>query len=265
MTVSPPRAAASADAEAGRHDTLNSYSAPHYAAPAESVFLPGPILLLGAPGVGKGTQAQILVSRFAIPQISTGDLLRQHRRNHTELGMLADELMRKGQLVPDDVVNKMVAVRLCEPDAVDGYILDGFPRTLAQAKWLDSFVPECRALPLTVAIEIRVDEAQLLRRITGRRTCPVCNRIYNIYFNPPKHDELCDDDITKLIQRADDTEEAFHIRMKEYRAKTAPVIPHYQKTGRFRSIDGDAGVDAVAAAVLSALEELRAEFPVAAN
>jgi adenylate kinase len=227
--------------------------------------LPGPILLLGAPGVGKGTQAQILVSRFGIPQISTGDLLRQNRRNHTELGMLADDLMRQGQLVPDDLVNKMVAARLCESDTTAGYILDGFPRTLAQAQWLDAFVPDCGSLPPTVAIEIRVDEAQLLRRITGRRTCPKCNRIYNIYFSPPQTDEICDEDQTKLVQRADDTEEAFHNRMKEYRAKTMPVVPHYQKTSRFRSIDGDATVDAVAAAVLLALHELRAEFPVAGH
>ena len=145
--------------------------------------------------------------------------------------MIADGLMRQGQLVPDDLVNKMVAVRLCEPDTTAGYILDGFPRTLAQAEWLDTFTPDCGPLPPTVAIEIRVDEALLLRRITGRRTCAKCNHIYNIYFNPPKHDELCDDDATKLVQRADDTEEAFYKRMEVYRAQTMPVIPHYQDTG----------------------------------
>jgi adenylate kinase len=203
----------------------------------------------------------LLVTRFGIPQISTGDLLRQHRRNHTELGMLADNFMRQGQLVPDDLVNKMVAVRLCEPDASEGYILDGFPRTLAQAEWLDAFAPGCVSLPPTVAIEIRVDEAQLLRRITGRRTCPACNRIYNIYFNPPLQDEICDIEGTRLVQRADDTEEAFHFRMKEYRAKTMPVIPHYQNTGRFQSIEGDGPVESVAAAILTALYELRAQFP----
>ena len=200
MTASLPRAAAFAGDEVGRHDTLNSNSATYTTAPADGSFLPGPVLLFGAPGVGKGTQAQILVSRFGIPQISTGDLLRQHRRNHTELGMIADGLMRQGQLVPDDLVNKMVAVRLCEPDAAAGYILDGFPRTLAQAEWLDTFTPECGPLPPTVAVEIRVDETLLLRRITGRRTCPGCNRIYNVYFNPPKRYELCDDDETKLVQ-----------------------------------------------------------------
>ncbi len=250
-------------AEVGRHDTLNTESVPQSTAPADKAFLPGPVLLLGAPGVGKGTQAQFLVARFNIPQISTGDLLRQHRRNHTELGMLADDLMRQGQLVPDDLVNQMVAVRLCEPDTNAGYILDGFPRTLAQAQWLDAFPRECGKLPPTVAVEIRVDEAQLLRRITGRRTCPVCNRIYNIYSNPPKQEGVCDDEGTALVQRADDTEEAFHKRMEVYRAQTLPVIPHYQKSGRFRSINGDASVEQVSASILAALGELRAEFPLA--
>ena len=262
MTVSLPRAAGFAGDEVGRHDTLNSNSATPTTAPADSSFLPGPVLLLGAPGVGKGTQAQLLVSRFAIPQISTGDLLRQHRRNHTELGMIADDLMRQGQLVPDDLVNKMVAVRLCEPDTTAGYILDGFPRTLAQAEWLDTFTPDCGPLPPTVAVEIRVDETLLLRRITGRRTCSACNHIYNIYFNPPKQDGLCDKDGTSLAQRVDDTEEAFLKRMEVYRAQTMPVIPHYQNTGRFRSVEGDGSVDAVAAAIFAALCELRAEFPV---
>jgi len=262
MTASLPRAAAFAGDEAGRHDTLSTNSENHTTAQTDASFLPGPVLLLGAPGVGKGTQAQILVSKFGIPQISTGDLLRQHRRNHTELGMIADGLMREGKLVPDDLVNKMVAVRLCEPDTTAGYILDGFPRTLAQAEWLDSFTPDCGPLPPTVAVEIRVDETLLLRRITGRRTCSTCNHIYNIYFNAPKQDELCDQDGSKLVQRADDTEEAFHKRMEVYRAQTMPVIPHYQDTGRFRSVEGDGSVEAVAAAILAALRELRTEFPV---
>jgi adenylate kinase len=175
--------------------------------------------------------------------------------------MLADDIMKQGQLVPDDLVNKMVAVRLCEPDTAVGYILDGFPRTLAQAEWLDAFVPACGSFPPTIAIEIRLDEAQLLRRITGRRTCATCNQIYNMYFNPPKHDSVCDKDGAPLIQRADDTEEAFHKRMQVYRAQTMPVIPHYQSTGRFRSIEGDASVDAVASAIVAALHELRAAFP----
>jgi len=235
------------------------------AAPAEDNFLPGPILLIGAPGVGKGTQAQILVARFGIPQISTGDLLRQHRRNRTKLGMIADELMGQGKLVSDDLVNEMVAVRLADPDTARGYILDGFPRTLAQAEWLDAYAAEQATLPPLVAIEIHVDEAQLLRRITGRRTCPTCNRIYNIYFNPPKAEGICDEDGNPLIQRGDDTEEAFATRMQVYRAQTMPVIPHYRQSGRFRTVEGDAPVETVSAAIIAALRELRAEFPAAVH
>ena len=242
-------------------NTLNTNSPSESTAPADRSFLPGPVLLLGAPGSGKGTQAQLLVSRFGIPQISTGDLLRQHRRDHTELGMLAEDLMRQGQLVPDDLVNQMVAVRLAEPDTAAGYILDGFPRTLAQAQWLDAFSAKTGCLPPTVAVELRVDEEHLLRRITGRRTCATCNRIYNIYFSPPKQDEICDDDGTKLVQRADDTEEAFHKRMHVYHSQTMPVISHYEKSCRFRSVAGEESVDVVAAAILAALHELRAQFP----
>jgi adenylate kinase len=230
-------------------------------APAGAPFLPGPVLLLGAPGSGKGTQAQLLVSSFGIPQVSTGDLLRQHRRDKTELGMLADDLMKQGQLVPDDLVNKMVAVRLAEPDTAEGYILDGFPRTLAQAEWLDAFSAKNGCLPPTVAIELRVDEEHLLRRITGRRTCATCNRIYNIYFSPPKQDEICDDDGSKLVQRADDTEEAFHKRMHVYHSQTMPVISHYERSCRFRSVGGEESVEVVSTAILEALHNLRAQFP----
>ncbi len=152
--------------------------------PNASDFLPGPVLLLGAPGVGKGTQAQRLMAEFGIPQISTGDLLRQHRRDHTPLGILADDLMSQGKLVPDDLVNQMVAVRLQEPDTEHGYILDGFPRTLNQAEWLDRQLV-AYLLPV-VAINIVVDETVLLERITGRLTCPICGTIYNIYSKPPK-------------------------------------------------------------------------------
>ena len=219
-------------------------------------FQPGPVLLLGAPGVGKGTQAQLLEAAFRIPQISTGDLLRQNRREHTPLGMVADELMRTGHLVPDHLVNEMVAVRLEADDTGRGYILDGFPRTLAQATWLDQRAIEKRATPL-IALEIFVEESKLLRRITGRRICPNCNRIYNVYLNPPKIDGMCDEDGAKLVQRADDTEEAFHKRMQVYAAQTMPVIPHYKTEGRFRQIDGDQAVDVVSQAVADALYALR--------
>jgi adenylate kinase len=223
---------------------------------------PGPILLLGAPGVGKGTQAKILMSRFGIPQISTGDILRDHRARHTELGLVADELMSKGQLVPDDLVNQMVDERLADPDCGNGYILDGYPRTLAQADALDTFLladveAAKRSLPV-VAVSIVVDRDKLLRRITGRRLCSQCKHIYNIYTNPPEIAGICDTDGSVLEQRKDDTEEIFEERMREFHNLTAPVIPHYRAQGRFLEVDGDLSVEEVTSSIEAALRILRA-------
>jgi adenylate kinase len=224
--------------------------------PNASDFLPGPVLLLGAPGVGKGTQAQRLMAEFGIPQISTGDLLRQHRRDHTPLGILADDLMSKGKLVPDDLVNQMVAERLTEPDTEHGYILDGFPRTLNQAEWLDRQLV-AYLLPV-VAINIVVDESVLLERITGRLTCPICGTIYNIYSKPPKHDRVCDFDGVALIQRADDTVQVFHERMRAFEQKTSAVIEYYREHGnRFAEVDGDRPIDEVTQNIRETLLRLR--------
>ena len=224
--------------------------------PNASDFLPGPVLLLGAPGVGKGTQAKLLMEEFSIPQISTGDILRANREQHTPLGMLAEELMAKGQLVPDDLVNQMVSERLAQPDTEHGYILDGFPRTLNQAEWLDTKLV-AYMLPV-VAVSIVVEERVLLERITGRRMCPICGTIYNIYTQPPKHNETCDGDGTKLVQRADDTEEVFHERMKAFAQKTAAVIEYYRSHGnRFAEVDGDRPVHEVTKSIRAALLNLR--------
>jgi len=218
---------------------------------------PGPILLLGAPGSGKGTQAKELIKHWGIPHISTGDLLRGNRDRGTELGKIADGLMKRGELVPDSLVNEMVAARLQEPDTARGYILDGFPRTLGQASWLDGRLGTQKGSLPVVAVSIHVDYNQLLRRITGRRTCPACGAIYNIYLNPPKTGELCDVDGTALVQRADDTEEAFRERMRSYGALTEPVIDHYRGLGRFAEVDGDGPIAAIAAGIVAAVERLR--------
>jgi len=223
--------------------------------PNASDFLPGPILLLGAPGVGKGTQAKRLMAEFGIPQISTGDLLRDHKARKTELGILADELMSKGQLVPDDLVNNMVAARFKDPDTEHGYILDGFPRTLNQAEWLDTQLV-AYLLPV-VAVHIAVPEKVLLERITGRRISPA-GRIYNIYTNPPKVDGICDVDGSTLEQRKDDTEEIFYKRMKAFADDTAAVIEYYRTHGgRFAEVDGDRPVDDVTQGIRAALLKLR--------
>jgi len=224
---------------------------------AEKTIAPGPILLLGAPGVGKGTQAKELVKLWGIPQISTGDLLRANVAKGTELGKTAKEIMGRGDLVPDSLVNDMVSARLLEPDTVRGYILDGFPRTLGQAGWLDGRL-SCQAgsLPV-VAVSIQVNYNQLLRRITGRRNCPVCQSIYNVYVNPPQKEGLCDRDGAVLVQRADDTEEVFKERMRAYEALTAPVVEHYRALGRFAEVDGDRPIDTVAAGIVAAVGRLR--------
>jgi adenylate kinase len=235
------------------------------------MIVPGPILLLGAPGVGKGTQAKELVQHWGIPQISTGDLLRANVAQGTPLGKTAKEIMHRGELVPDSLVNEMVAVRLQQPDTVKGYILDGFPRTLAQAHWLDgrlavgagdrsssqgSLATQTEALPL-IAVSIQVDYNQLLRRITGRRNCPVCQTIYNIYTKPPQRAGFCDVEGAALIQRADDTEKAFAERMRSYAAQTAPVIEHYRELGRFVEVPGDGPIAAIAAGIVASVERLR--------
>lgn len=220
---------------------------------------PGPILLLGAPGSGKGTQAKVLVEKWHIPQISTGDLLRANVAQGTDLGKVAQQIMQRGELVPDSLVNEMVAARLRRPDTRNGFILDGFPRTLPQANWLDGRLAsqaDSQTLPV-VAVSIHVDYNQLLRRITGRRNCPVCQRIYNILFQPPQRDGFCDVEGAALVQRADDTEKAFEERMRAYAALTAPVIDHYRELGRFAEVDGDRAVDAIAAGIVSAVERLR--------
>jgi adenylate kinase len=223
----------------------------------ESDTVPGPILLMGAPGGGKGTQARELVKVWNIPQISTGDLLRANVAEGTKVGKVAKEIMARGELVPDSLVDEMVAVRLLEPDTARGYILDGFPRTLGQAQWLDGRIAaQIESLPV-VAVNIQVNYNQLLRRITGRRNCPVCQTIYNVYMHPPKQDGICDIEGAELVQRADDTEEVFKERMRAYEALTAPVVEHYRAQGRFAEVDGDRPIAVIASGIVAAVERLR--------
>ena len=233
----------------------------------------GPVLLLGAPGVGKGTQAKALMAEWGIPQISTGDLLREIKNHATTPSLFADKLLREGKLpaedmvrmqqgklVSDGLVNDIVAARLAEPDTRRCYILDGFPRTLVQARWLDTHLEATNNSSDrlgVVAISIRVEYNQLLRRITGRRSCPTCGRIYNIYLQPPLHDTVCDVDGTPLVQRADDVESVFEQRIKTYEAETAPVVEHYRALGRFDEVDGEMPVSKVTAGIKAAVLHLR--------
>jgi adenylate kinase len=197
------------------------------------------------------------VKIWRIPQISTGDLLRANVAQGTQLGRVAKEIMGRGELVPDSLVDEMVAARLKAPDTAKGYILDGFPRTLGQAGWLDGrLAADGKSLPV-VAVSIQVDYNQLLRRITGRRNCPVCQTIYNVFMNPPERDGFCDVEGAALVQRADDTEEVFKERMRAYAALTAPVVEHYRALGRFADVDGDRPIQTIAAGIVAAVERLR--------
>ena len=223
-----------------------------------TIVKPGPILLLGAPGAGKGTQAKELVKLWGIPQISTGDLLRGNVADGTEFGKMADEIMKCGRLVPDSLVNDMVAARLEQPDTANGFILDGFPRTLVQAEWIDGRIAQHPGSLPVVAVKIQVDYTQLVRRVTGRRNCPVCQTIYNVYSNPPKVEGICDLEGATLVQRSDDTETCFAGRLTTYQDLTAPVVEHYRALGRFAEVNGDLPVADVVASVVRAVEQLRA-------
>jgi adenylate kinase len=226
---------------------------------------PGPILLLGAPAVGKGTQAKELMRIWKIPQISTGDILRSNVALGTDLGRIAKGLMDRGDLVPDYLINEMVNERLRKPDTTRGFILDGYPRTLPQAEWFDGRLAaqaaakaqeHCAGL---VAVSIQLDYNKLLLRVTGRRNCPVCHRIYNIYGLPPKRKGICDVEGEPLFTRADDSVEAFENRMRAYNELTAPVIEHYRRIGSFVEIDGGAPVEIVTKEIVGAVYSIRSQ------
>lgn len=215
----------------------------------------GPVILLGPPGAGKGTQAKRIAEHYGIPQISTGDILRANVAAGTELGKRAKAIMESGNLVPDELVQQMVAERVAQPDCARGYILDGFPRTLAQAQWLDKFFENQGDAPAPpVVVDIQVGYNELLGRLTGRRTCPTCGRIYNVHLQPPKVDELCDVDGAKLVTRKDDTEEVIAERLKAYERQTAPLTEYYRSQGRLRALDGSQGIDEVTEQAFRALD-----------
>jgi adenylate kinase len=218
---------------------------------------PSRILLLGPPGVGKGTQAKEMERLLEIPHISTGDVLRANVTQGTSLGRVAQEIMKRGELVPDSLVCEIVATRLQEPDTLYGYILDGFPRTLGQAIWLDRLLAELGHVSSIIAIGIRMEHKHLLRRITGRRTCPVCQTVYNVYLNPPKRDGLCDIDGAALVQRTDDAEQVFEERVRTYEMLTAPVVEHYRTLGRFVGVNGARPIGEIAAEIADAVDRLR--------
>ncbi|HLY92507.1 MAG TPA: adenylate kinase [Candidatus Angelobacter sp.] len=211
----------------------------------------GPIILLGAPGAGKGTQAKLIAGHYGIPHISTGDILRDNVNRRTELGVKAKQVMERGELVSDDLVNAMISKRLKQPDAARGFILDGYPRTVGQAEFLDR---ELEGGKPPVVISVEVSYNQLLQRLTGRRSCPVDGRIYNIYFQPPKENGVCDVCGTQLIQRVDDTEAVISERLKSYERQTLPLVEYYHRHGRLRDVNGELPVEQVLKQVFRAIE-----------
>jgi adenylate kinase len=212
------------------------------------------IVLLGAPGSGKGTQSQRLVQRFGIPQISTGDLLRSAVARGTALGIAAKDAMQAGKLVDDSIVLGMIRERLAEADTANGFILDGFPRNLAQAAALDKMLKQV-GKPLQSVVLMEVDYGELARRIAGRRSCQACGSVYNIYSLPPGEGERCTQcaDKPKLFQRPDDNEATVANRLKVYDEQTRPLVGYYRKQGLLHSIDAQGDVDAITSLLVKAL------------
>ena len=213
------------------------------------------IVLLGAPGSGKGTQAKLLVEKYGIPQISTGDLLRAAVRDETEYGIKAKETMEAGELVSDEIVLGIIEERLKEPDALYGFILDGFPRNIPQAEALDKMLNSIYQ-PLEKTILIYVDSDDLMRRLTGRRTCADCGQMYNIYTNPPMLSDVCDKCGGKLIQRADDNEDTIRHRLKVYSSQTEPLISYYKQQSKNVAIDGTGTVEEIFERITKVLDPL---------
>ncbi len=212
------------------------------------------IIFLGPPGAGKGTQAKILVEKYGIPQISTGDMLREHVANGTELGTKAKEYMEKGQLVPDEIILSMVKERLSQPDAQKGFILDGFPRTVAQAEALDKMLDEM-GKKIEFVLALIVPDEELVTRLTGRRTCKKCGMMYHIKFKPPKVEGKCDACGGELYQRPDDNEETVRNRLKVYHEQTAPLIEYYRNKGVLFEVDGNKSIEEITQQLINILEK----------
>lgn len=212
------------------------------------------LVLLGAPGAGKGTQAKKLIEKYNIPQISTGDILRKAVADGTPLGKEAKSFMDKGELVPDSVVIGLVKERLAQDDCKKGYILDGFPRNTSQAETLDKVLSGMNA-SLDVALSVDVDKDDLMKRLTGRRTCKGCQQMYNIYFSPSKVDGKCDKCGGELYQRDDDKEATIKNRLDVYEKATAPLIDYYSKKGILKSVMGVGDIDQIFSKICSILEK----------
>lgn len=210
-------------------------------------------ILLGPPGAGKGTQARAVAKELGIPHISTGDILREGVRNKTSLGLVAKAKMDKGELVPDEMISSIVDERIARPDCRDGVILDGFPRTLGQAEFLDDSLQRNGFSGLGV-LNLRLEPEQLIKRLTGRRMCSKCGEIFNIYLNPPRHEGACDKDGGRLIQRSDDNEETIRQRLRAYEQETVPLIDYYRRKNTLHDINANGDPEAITGSLLGVLK-----------
>ncbi|MGC1401959.1 MAG: adenylate kinase [Thermodesulfobacteriota bacterium] len=202
------------------------------------------LILLGPPGAGKGTQAKMMIDKYHLPQISTGDILRAALKERTPLGLKAKEYMDKGLLVPDEVVIDIIRERLKEPDCRNGYILDGFPRTVAQAQALDKVLADMHS-GIDHVISIEVEKGELIKRLTGRRTCRQCGRGYHVIFDPSLNKDLCDKCQGELYQRDDDNEDTVRNRLDVYDSQTFPLIQYYKDKNLLRSIEGQGSIQQI--------------------
>jgi adenylate kinase len=214
-----------------------------------------PLIFLGPPGAGKGTQARAVAERLGVPQISTGDMFRDHVDHGTELGRQAKAVMERGELVSDEIVVAMAAERIARTDCEDGFLLDGFPRTQEQAERLEKLLEETKR-PGALAVNLRVSYNDLIRRLTGRRTCKVCGEIYNIYYRPPKQEGRCDRDGGELFQRPDDREEVIRERLSEYEKKTRPLVDFYRQRQALLEVDGEGAPEELTERLLEKLVPL---------
>jgi adenylate kinase len=211
------------------------------------------LVLVGPPGAGKGTQAKYLAKHFAIPQISTGDIFRANVAEQTELGREAKRYMDAGDLVPDEVTIAMVRDRIGQADAAGGFLLDGFPRNVAQAQALNDILGQMNA-PLAAVLELKVDDEEVVRRLSGRRTCRQCGHVWHQEFDPPKEDGVCDKCGGQLFQRDDDQPETVQHRLDIYQEQTAPLVGFYRDNGLLKTIEAMAPVDDVTKRAIEALE-----------
>ena len=229
---------------------------------ARHTFGPAAVVFLGPPGAGKGTQARHVANEYRFPHISTGDVFRTHVAKKTALGLQSAASMRRGMLVPDEVVCGMLMEHIRDLGSTGCLILDGFPRSLAQAKWLDHFLHtrtgESHEFPreAPVAIQINIGRDQLLRRLAGRRSCPSCGRLYNLHFQPPRNPEICDYQGAELAMRPDDSESVVCERLMVHDQNTLPVTEYYRRKGRLLEIEGNDTVNAVRAAIAVGLESV---------